>query len=88
LSVPLIPLTLAFFAGRLVSYSIYVGAASAAKDNLGGILTDAFASPVGIALQLLMLGAIVLLVRVDWAKRLRRTGKVSRGNPSAGHGAS
>lgn len=67
LSVPLIPLTLAFFAGRLVSYAIYVGAASAAKDNLGGILTDAFASPVGVALQVLMLAGIVLLVRIDWA---------------------
>ena len=84
LSVPLLPLTLAFFAGRLVSYSIYVGAASAAKDNFGGILTEAFASPVGIALQVLMLVGIVLLVRVDWSKWLRRRpGKLSQGNPSA-----
>jgi hypothetical protein len=29
LSVPLLPLTVAFFAGRVVSYSLYVGAASA-----------------------------------------------------------
>ena len=31
LTVPLVPLTAAFFAGRLVSYSLYVGAASAAR---------------------------------------------------------
>lgn len=39
LSVPLVPLTAAFFAGRLVSYSLYVGAASAAKENFGSVLT-------------------------------------------------
>jgi uncharacterized membrane protein YdjX (TVP38/TMEM64 family) len=68
LTVPLVPLTLAFFAGRLVSYSIYVGAASAAKDSLGGVLTEGFTSPLGIALQLLMIAGVVLLVRVDWLK--------------------
>ena len=73
LTVPLLPLTLAFFAGRLVSYSIYVAAASAARESLGSILTDAFASPLGIALQVLFLAGLVLLVRVDWAKRLGST---------------
>jgi uncharacterized membrane protein YdjX (TVP38/TMEM64 family) len=72
LTVPLLPLTAAFFAGRLVSYSIYVGAASAAKDSLGDVLTDAIGSPLGIALQVAMLGALVLLLRVDWAARLGR----------------
>jgi uncharacterized membrane protein YdjX (TVP38/TMEM64 family) len=86
LSVPLIPLTLAFFAGRLVSYSIYVGAASAAKDNFGGILTDAFASPVGVALQVLMLAGIVLLVRIDWAKWLNRRGHSSKASAEATSG--
>jgi membrane protein implicated in regulation of membrane protease activity len=72
LSVPLVPLTAAFFAGRLVSYSLYVGAASAAKDSLGSVLTDAFASPLGVALQILMLLGLVVLVRVDWARVLGR----------------
>ncbi len=49
LTVPLVPLTAAFFAGRLVSYSFYVGAASAARDSLGSVLGDAFGSPLGIA---------------------------------------
>ena len=75
LTVPLVPLTLAFFAGRLVSYSIYVGAASAAKHSLGSVLSHGFASPLGVALQVLMLVAVVLLVRIDWTKRLgRRSG--------------
>jgi uncharacterized membrane protein YdjX (TVP38/TMEM64 family) len=72
LSVPLVPLTAAFFAGRLVSYSLYVGAASAAKDSLGSILTGAFASPLGVALQILMLLGLVLLIRVDWARVVGR----------------
>ena len=72
LTVPLVPLTAAFFVGRLVSYSIYVAAASAAKDSLGSVLGDAFGSPLGIALQLAMLAGLVLLLRFDWAGWLRR----------------
>jgi hypothetical protein len=79
LTVPLMPLTLAFFAGRLVSYSLYVGAASAAKESFGSVLVDAFASPLGVALQVLMLGLVVLLVRVDWVRLLGgRDGRISR----------
>ncbi|MGA9857974.1 MAG: hypothetical protein WBQ18_08925 [Solirubrobacteraceae bacterium] len=69
---PILPLTAAFFAGRLVSYSIYVGAASAARRGLGSIITDAFTSPAGIALQLVMLGGLVALMRVDWVRLLKR----------------
>jgi membrane protein YqaA with SNARE-associated domain len=72
LTVPLVPLTAAFFAGRLVSYSIYVAAATAAKDSLGSVLGDSFGSPLGIALQLAMLAGLVLLLRFDWAGTLRR----------------
>jgi uncharacterized membrane protein YdjX (TVP38/TMEM64 family) len=79
LTVPLMPLTLAFFAGRLVSYSLYVGAASAAKESLGAVLSDWFTSPLGVALQVLMLVAVVLLVRIDWTKRLGRP------TPTASH---
>ena len=70
LTVRLLPLTVAFFAGRLISYSIYVGAASLAKESLGDTLTEAFKSPWGIALQIAMLGGLVLLLRVDWAAKL------------------
>ena len=68
----LVPLTLAFFAGRLVSYSIYVAAASAARHSLGSVFQKAFTSPLGIALQVIMLAGLVALVRVDWAKVLNR----------------
>ena len=69
---PLPSLTAAFFAGRLVSYSLYVGAATAAAASLGSLVSDSLTSPLGIALQLLMLGGLVALMRVDWARVLRR----------------
>ena len=71
LEVRLVPLTAAFFAGRLVSYSLYVGAAKAASESLGEIVGDSFTSPLGIALQLVMLAGLVALVSVDWRRFLK-----------------
>lgn len=71
LAVALIPLTAAFFAGRLVSYSIYVSAASLADRNFGDLLRNRLTSPLGVALQVAMLAALVGLVRVDWTKVIR-----------------
>jgi membrane protein YqaA with SNARE-associated domain len=67
LAAPLVPLTAAFFAGRLVSYSLYVTAASAAKHSLGSVVTGSLTSPIGIAIQVAMLIGLVALVRLDWA---------------------
>lgn len=66
--VRLVPVTTAFFAGRLVSYAIYVSAASAAGRSLGPTLLDAVRSPAGIAVELVMLGFLVALVRTDWTR--------------------
>lgn len=73
LNVRLMPLTVAFFAGRIVSYSIYVAVASAVAGSLGAVLTDALRSPLGIALQVVFLLMLVALVRVDWARVLARS---------------
>lgn len=62
MTMPLAPLTAAFFAGRLVSYSIYVGVASIAERNLGSLALDSLTSPLGLALQLVMLAALVALL--------------------------
>jgi hypothetical protein len=82
LAVPLLPLTGAFFAGRLVSYSLYAGGAALAGSSLKSTFTEAFSSPAGIALQVLMVLGLVALVRVDWIKLLRR-----REAPGADHTA-
>jgi len=62
MTVPLLPLTTAFFAGRLVSYSIYVSAANLAADSLGDVVIDALTSPLGMGLQLAMLVALGFLL--------------------------
>jgi uncharacterized membrane protein YdjX (TVP38/TMEM64 family) len=73
LEVRLIPLTLAFFAGRLVSYTIYVAGATLASETLAELLGRSLGSPLGIALQVLMLAGLVALVRVDWSRFLPGT---------------
>lgn len=61
MKVPLVPLTAAFFAGRLVSYSIYVGAANVANESLGSIAVNALTSPLGLGIQIAMLIALGLV---------------------------
>jgi hypothetical protein len=85
LDAPLVPLTAAFFAGRLVSYSIYVAIASAARHSLGSIVQGSFTSPTGIALQVLMLAGLVALLRVDWARIL--TGRRGLHKSDSQHGS-
>lgn len=65
--IPITAFTLAFFAGRLVSYSIYAGSARViAQSSLGDVFRESLSSPLGIALQVVLLIALVLLLRIDW----------------------
>lgn len=67
----LMPFTAAFFAGRLVSYAVYgAGAKGIQNTSVGDAFREGLTSPVGIGLQVVMLGLLVLLMKVDWAKRL------------------
>jgi uncharacterized membrane protein YdjX (TVP38/TMEM64 family) len=70
LDLRLLRLTAAFFVGRLVSYALYVSGAALAHESLGRALGRAFTSPVGIALQIAMLLALIALLRIDWTSRL------------------
>lgn len=73
IGVSLLPLTSAFFVGRLVSYSIYVGGASAAaKTGAGKLVTSSITSPWGIAIQVILLLALAGLTRVNWTAILER----------------
>src|SRR5438105_10860930 len=75
--VPLRPLALAFFSGRLVSYSVSVAGASAVKHtDFGQVLVSSFKSPVGLVVQLAMLGGVFALDRVDWAKLAHHAGRL------------
>ena len=72
LEVRLIPLTVAFFCGRIVSYTIYVVGASAVEDSVGDAFAESLTSPIGIVIQLLALAGLVALLRVDWVSLLAR----------------
>jgi len=65
----LLPLTLAFFSGRIVTYSIYVTGASQLKANgLGELIKEQFTSVWAIIFQLLMIGGVFLLTKINWSK--------------------
>ncbi len=68
--VPLLPVTAAFFCGRLVTYPIYLTGAAAAETTLRSLLNDGFASPWVIALQLLLVALLVGFVLTPWARIL------------------
>jgi uncharacterized membrane protein YdjX (TVP38/TMEM64 family) len=77
--IPLLGFTAAFFAGRIVSYTLYAyGAQTIRKSDMGEIFAESFTSVWGIALQIVMLAGLVALTRIDWAKRLG-TGKGDEG---------
>ncbi|MCL6252011.1 hypothetical protein M3P36_13275 [Altererythrobacter sp. KTW20L] len=68
--VRILPFTLAFFSGRLVSYTFYAGSAGlvAEHTSVGHVFQDSLTSPLGVALQVAMLAMLVALMKVDWAK--------------------
>ncbi len=72
LDLPLGLLTLAFFVGRLVSYSIYVSIATLADRQLGNVLGQVFGSPWSIGLQIVLLVAVCFLPFIDWRRFLNR----------------
>jgi hypothetical protein len=74
----------AFLVGRLVSYSIYVGAASAAHNTVSKLFRKGFASPEAIAVQVLAVVVLVAIVLIDWPSaidRVRDWWAARRGKP-------
>ena len=64
---PLRPLIGAFAAGRVLTYSIYVtGAHAISSSNLGELIREKMTSPSAIAIQILMVLALVLLGNIKW----------------------
>lgn len=78
----LLPLTTSFFAGRLVSYSLYLGGAYAVKDtDVADVITASLTSPAGLLLEVAMLGGLVALSRIDWIVRLGPHAPAQEANP-------
>lgn len=73
--VPILPFTLAFFVGRLGSYTFYAGGAELVdhQTSLGDTFRENLTSPWFIGLQIALLGLLVVLVKVDWTRLLKRS---------------
>lgn len=68
LRLQLAPLTAAFFVGRTVSYSIYLGTAKIMRHtDAGQALSSSLTSPWAALLQVVMLAGLVVLARVNWS---------------------
>lgn len=81
MKVRLLPLTAAFFAGRTVSYALYLGGAHAVgTTDTGKLLLSSLTSPWGLAWEIGLIAALVLLARVDWTKRLHSGSRQNRGS--------
>lgn len=68
-AIPLIPMTVAFMLGRVVTYSLYLTAAHVVHREFRSLLGSAFGSPWSIALQLTLLGLVTLLPALPWRGR-------------------
>ena len=60
------PIVAAFLVGRLVSYSAYVGGASAAHDTVKKLFDKGFTSPQAVATQVVALLVLIAVVLIDW----------------------
>ena len=68
--VRIVPFMLAFFLGRLVSYSFYAGTAKLLDDHssLGDIFRASITSPWGIAINIALLAGLVALAKAPWER--------------------
>ena len=71
LGAKLIPLTIAFFSGRIITYSIYVAGASQLKaKGIADLVAEQFTSVWGVIFQLVMILGVIGLGKVNWSKIL------------------
>lgn len=71
MGVRLLPLTLAFFSGRIITYNFYVFGASELKSHgLGDLVAKEFTSVWAVLFQVVMIAGVILLTRIDWKRFL------------------
>ena len=70
----LLPCTVAFWVGRIGYYSLYAFTARGVQaSSLGQSFRDKLTDPVVIAVQLGVIALLIVLVRTDWTRWLKRT---------------
>ncbi|MEC3953734.1 GAF domain-containing protein [Nocardia sp. CDC153] len=68
----LVPITVAFVIGRLVSFSVYIGATTVVEQSLSSVLLDSVTSVYGVSAQIALLAMVVVLARVDTGRNCSR----------------
>ena len=58
--------TTAYFFGRVVSYSLYVGAASVAENSAGDVLDKIWGEPWVVVIQVVLAVGIIALPFIPW----------------------
>jgi membrane protein DedA with SNARE-associated domain len=66
------PIVGAFLAGRLVSYTFWVGTAHLASHRLEDLFAGHLRSGGALVFEVLALGLLVLVTRLDWRRLLGR----------------
>ncbi len=65
-------LTLAFFSGRIVTYSIYAAGASSVKStDFGKVITKTLHSPYAWAIELASILLIYIIAKIDWKRFIK-----------------
>jgi membrane protein DedA with SNARE-associated domain len=82
----LAPIVGAFLAGRLVSYTFWVGAAHLASQRLEDLFAGHLRSGGALLLELLALALLVLAARLDWRPLLGRAVDHAHATASADRG--
>jgi uncharacterized membrane protein YdjX (TVP38/TMEM64 family) len=71
--------TVAFFAGRLVSYSIYtLGARALRTETLESAFWETLRSPLGLAVQIATIAALLALTQINWQRFLGNDDRIGR----------
>jgi hypothetical protein len=75
LKLPLLPLATAFVCGRIFTFSLYLSVAHVAERSLQALLTNQLTSPVAIAMNVVLVLALLAVGRINWIEVLdhRRT---------------
>ncbi|HZQ38462.1 MAG TPA: hypothetical protein VFD32_21225 [Dehalococcoidia bacterium] len=66
----LLPIAVAFFLSRAISYTFWVWTAGAVSQNLGSLFLHELTSWQAIVLQVAALASVVVLLRLPWARWL------------------
>jgi membrane protein YqaA with SNARE-associated domain len=70
--VPLAPVVAVFAISRCVSYILWMKLTETAARSLRDVITPNFGNAVGVAAQVVGFVLLIVLLRIDWAKRLSR----------------